>query len=179
LGAENLFREYLGRPAWRILRVATTGHHTSIILGAGMNISKNLKRAGFAAVAAALVATGALAGARYGQPSVTVVKNADGTGWAYGTLGGTRNSAFPGERLSCSIGRAVTLNSTGGEVKVTTVICVAVDKNGVSATCLSTKEEFADALNGLSNDGLIDFRFTGARCDSIAVYESSSLERKR
>jgi hypothetical protein len=120
-----------------------------------------------------------IGGARYGQPSVTVVKNADGTGWAYGTLGGTRNSAFPGERLSCSIGRAVTLNTTGGEVKVTTVICVAVDKNGVSATCLSTKEEFADALNGLSNDGLIDFRFTGARCDSIAVYESSSLERKR
>jgi hypothetical protein len=134
---------------------------------------------GLAALAATLCATGTIAGSRYGQPSVTVYKGSDGSGYAYGTLGGTRNSAFPGERLSCSVTRSVTQNSAGAEVKVTTVICTAVDKNGVSAVCLSSKEEFADLLNGLSSDGLIDFRFTGAQCTSIAVYESSSLERKR
>jgi len=144
-----------------------------------MKISMNAKRMGLAAVAAALCATGVLAGSRYGQPSVTIFKAADGSGYAYGTLGGTRNSAFPGEKLSCTVSRALTLNSAGGEVKVTTVVCSAIDRNGVTAACLSTKEEFADALNGLSNDGLIDFRFAGTQCTSIAVYESSSLERKR
>jgi hypothetical protein len=144
-----------------------------------MNISMNAKRMGLATVVAALCATGALAGSRYGQPSVTVFKGADGSGYAYGTLGGTRNSAFPGEKLSCTASRSITVNSAGAEVKVTTVLCTAVDRNGVSAVCVSSKEEFADALNGLSNDGLIDFRFQGAQCTSIAVYESSSLERKR
>jgi hypothetical protein len=131
------------------------------------------------ALATALVATGAMAGARYGQPSVTVLKNPDGSGRAYGTLGGTRNSAFPGERLSCTAARSVSLNAAGAEIKVTTVSCVAVDKNGQSAVCVSNKEEFADLLNGLSNDGLVEFVFTGVNCTALYVYESSSLERKR
>ena len=138
-----------------------------------------LNRAGLAGIAATLVATGAMAGSRYGSPSVTVFKAADGSGYAYGTLGGTRNSAFPAEKLMCSVGRALALNAAGSELKITTVVCSAVDKNGVAAACLSNKEEFADALNGASNDALIDFRFTGAQCTSISVYESSSVERKR
>jgi len=144
-----------------------------------MKFSMNAKRMGLVAVAAALCATGALAGSRYSQPSVTVLKNPDGSGRAYGTLGGTRNSAFPGERLSCTASRSVSLNSAGAEVKSTTMNCIAVDKNGLSAVCVSTKEEFADALNGLSNDGLIEFTYTGINCTAIYVYESSSLERKR
>jgi hypothetical protein len=145
-----------------------------------MKFSTKAIHAGMVAAAAALLATSALAGSRYGQPSVTVFKNADGSGQAYGTLGGTRNSAFPGEKLSCTASRSIVLNANGAEVKLTTVICVAVDKNGVSAVCSSAKEEYADLLNGLSNDGLIDFSFnSGGACTALAVYESSSLERKR
>jgi hypothetical protein len=144
-----------------------------------MKFSMNARSMGLAAVAATLCATGAVAGSRFGTPGVTIYKAADGSGYAYGTLGGTRNSAFPSERLSCTISRSVTQNAAGAEVKVTTVVCSAMDKNGVTAACVSSKEEFADALNGVSNDGLIDFRFTGGLCTSISVYESSSLERKR
>jgi hypothetical protein len=132
------------------------------------------------ALAATAFATAALAGARYALPSVTVIKNADGSGQAYGTLGGVRNSAFPGEKLSCTASRSVVLNAAGAEVKVTTVVCVAIDKNGVSAVCSSNKEEYADLLSGISNDSLIDFNFNAAgTCTNFAVYESSSLERKR
>ena len=144
-----------------------------------MKLSIHATRMGLAVVAAALCATGALAGARYGLPSVTVVKNADGSGRAYGTLGGTRNSAFPSEKLSCTVSRTSSVNLAGSEVKTTAVVCTATDKNRVTATCVSNKEEIADLLNGLSNDGLLEFSFTGATCTSIYVYESSSLERKR
>jgi hypothetical protein len=146
-----------------------------------MKVSANAKRVGLAAVAAVLCATGAIAGSRYGQPSVTIFKNADGSGQVYGTLGGTRNSAFPVENLKCSVSRQVVYSSTGAELlKVVRVNCDATDRNGVKASCTSGNEKYADALNGLSNDGLIDFSFgpTGA-CTALTVYESSSLERKR
>jgi hypothetical protein len=145
-----------------------------------MKSSIYLRHVGVAAVAATVLATGALAGARYGMPNVTITRNADGSGGAYGTLGGVRNSAFPGEKLSCTASRSVVLNAVGAEVKVTTVACVAIDKNGVSAVCTSNKEEVADLLIGVSNDSLIDFSFNAAgTCTNIAVYESSPLERKR
>ena len=144
-----------------------------------MKFSMNLRSVSLA-VAAAVLAGAAAAGARYSQPGVTVFKNADGSGQAYGTLGGTRNSAFPREKLSCTVSRALSANSAGAELKITTVVCTAIDKNGVSAVCTSSQEKFADALAGVANDGLIDFSFSSAgACTAITVYESSSLERKR
>jgi len=145
-----------------------------------MNSQSKGWRMGVTSVAA-LLATLAMAGSRYGQPSVTIFKNPDGSGQAYGTLGGTRNSAFPAERLSCSVSRTSVLSTTGAELmKLTQVVCTAVDKTGQLVTCVSGNEKYADALDGLANDGLIDFRFspTGA-CTALTVYESSSLERKR
>jgi hypothetical protein len=144
-----------------------------------MKLSMNAKGVSLA-LAAAVLATAAVAGARYADPSVTIVKNADGSGFAYGTIGGTRNSAFPGEKLQCTASRTSVISSAGAEVKVTQVLCSATDRNGVTASCTSTQEQYADALNGLANDGLIDFRFNAAgSCTGLAVYGSSSLERKR
>lgn len=138
-------------------------------------------RGGWLAFAAATLVTTAVAGSRYGQPSVTIFKNPDGSGQAFGTLGGTRNSAFPVEKLSCTVSRQVVYSSTGAELlKIATVACQATDRNGVTASCTSSNHQYADALDGLSNDGLIDFSFgpTGG-CTALTVYESSSLERKR
>jgi len=145
-----------------------------------MKFSMNVRSLSVA-VTAALLAGAAVAGSRYGQPSVSIFKNADGSGQVYGTLGGTRNSAFPVEKLSCTVSRQVVYSTAGAElVKIASVICQAVDKNGVTASCTSSNHAYADALAGLSNDGLIDFSFgANGACTALTVYESSSLERKR
>jgi len=132
------------------------------------------------AVSAILVSAIAMAGPRYSVPGVTIQKNADGSGQFYGTLGGTRNSTSAIERLSCSIDRTETDPSAPNPVRSTFVSCSARDKNNVSVSCISTQEDAADALAGLSNDGLLDIRYdVNGVCTSITVYESSSLERKR
>lgn len=133
-----------------------------------------------AAVAAAItVSAASIAGPRYSVPGVTILKNADGSGHAYGTLGGTRNSTSTVEWLSCTVSRSENF-SANPPSRSTVVSCSANDKNNVSVYCSSTLETLADALNGLANDGLIDlFYDANGTCTSISVYESSSLERKR
>lgn len=144
-----------------------------------MKSSMSMRGAGLA-LAAAILATAAVAGPRYSDPSVTIQRFSDGSGRAYGTLGGTRNSSYGLERLFCSASRTSSVSSSGAETKVTVVSCTAVDRNGVTATCVSTSEQYADALSGLANDGLVEFGFNASnQCTSLAVYESSSLERKR
>jgi hypothetical protein len=60
------------------------------------------------------------------------------------------------------------------------VVCVARDPNGVVASCSSNQPKFAVALDGVTNDSLIEFRYNAAgACTTIVVYESASLERKR
>jgi hypothetical protein len=147
-----------------------------------MKMRSTAQRAGAICTAAALAfaASAALAGPRYGDPGVTIIPSAEGGGWAYGTLGGTRNSTNRYEKLACTVSRTSATNAAGAEVKITSVTCTATDKNRVTATCVSSKEAFADALNGVSPTGLIDFRYNaGGSCTQITVYESSSLERKR
>ena len=144
-----------------------------------MKNSKSLQRAGIAAGAAALFATAALAGPRYSQPSVSIAKFADGGGHVMGTLGGVRNSASQVERLSCTVSRAESTSAGGQIVHTTLVSCAARDKNNLQATCTSTSDAFANALNGLSADGLIDFTYNSSgACTDITVYESASLEEK-
>lgn len=139
-------------------------------------------RAGHVAVAvsAFLVSSVVLAGPRYSVPGVTIDKYADGSGRFYGTLGGTRNSSNAIERLSCSVSRSEPNPAASNPVRSTFVSCGARDKRNVSVSCISTQESAADALAGLSNDGLLDVSYDArGNCTSITVYESSSLERKR
>ena len=130
--------------------------------------------------ACAVMVSAAYAGSRYGMPGVVITPNADGSGYAGGTLGAVRNSANTVERLSCTVTRTETTGGNGLPLQVSQVSCVARDANGVVASCVSTQEKFAAALNGVSNDSLIEFRYNAAgACTTINVYESASLERKR
>jgi hypothetical protein len=129
---------------------------------------------------ATLVSAAAIAGSRYNPPGVVITRNADGTGLASGTLGGTRNSSNNVERLSCVVVRTDMTSAAGVPSRSSTVSCIARDSASVSATCVSTLESHATALDGVSNDSLIEFRYDASgRCASITVYESASLERKK
>ena len=133
-----------------------------------------------AAIASSAGVSVALAGVRYGSPSVTIFSTSDGGGYAMGTLGGVRNSAGNRERLYCVVTRSETTNSSGVSVRSSTVTCGARDAADVSVTCVSTQEKHAVALNGVSNDSLIEFHYDPkGTCTNIWVYESASLERKR
>lgn len=133
-----------------------------------------------AALASAALASAAYAGIRYGQPSVSIHQATDGGGYAMGTLGGVRNSANTRERLACTVTRTETTTAAGVVRRATSVSCNARDGNNVVATCVSTQEKHAVALNGVSNDSLIEFHYDAAgTCTAIWVYESASLERKR
>jgi hypothetical protein len=132
-----------------------------------------------AAIASSAGVSVALAGVRYGSPSVTIFSTSDGGGYAMGTLGGVRNSAGTRERLYCAVTRSETTNSRGGLLQTTTVICGARSAANVSVTCISTQEKHGAALNGVSNDSLIEFHYDASgNCTNIWVYESASLERK-
>lgn len=130
--------------------------------------------------ACAAMASMAYAGIRYGQPSVSIYQASDGSGYAMGTLGGVRNSANTRERLACTVTRTESTTAAGVVRRSTSVSCSARDGNNVVATCVSTQEKHAVALNGVSNDSLIEFHHDAAgNCTTIWVYESASLERKR
>jgi hypothetical protein len=144
-----------------------------------MTFSSKGRRAGLVSAAVLMgIGAAALAGPRYSAPGVSIFKNADGSGQAYGTLGGTRNSSSPIERLACTVTR--TESAANPPVRTTLVTCSARDKNNVSVVCTSTDDAVGDSLSGLANDGLIDFRWNAnGVCTDVTVYESSSLERKR
>ena len=118
----------------------------------------------------------AFAGASYGQPGVFIGLSADGSGRAYGTLGGTRNSADVSERISCFVARTETTSGT----RSTSITCTARDTTRRSVSCTSTSAAVALGFNGSMSDGLIEFVWDAAgKCTNIIAYESSSLERKR
>jgi hypothetical protein len=147
-----------------------------------MKMQSTVRRAAAICAAAGLAfaASATLAGPRFGDPGVTITSSSDGGGRAYGTLGGTRNSTSPFEKLACTASRSIALNNAGSEVRNAIVSCTATDKNRVTVTCVSIKEALIDALNGVSADGLIEFSYNASgTCTQILVYESSSLERKR
>ncbi len=142
-------------------------------------------RAAVSLAAATLTCAGicssVLAGPRYTTPGVQILRFADNSGSAEGTLGGTRNSANTVERISCVVSRKENLSSAGALLsRETQVTCFARDADGRAAACSSESDTIANALNGLSNDGLLRFAFNSkAQCTDILVYASSSLERKQ
>ena len=131
------------------------------------------------AVCAALASATAFAGTHYSQPSVSITPASDGGGYAVGTLGGVRNSVNTRERLACTVTRTETTNAAGVASRSTVVSCLARDKDNLTASCVSRDERHAVALDGASNDSLIEFHYdAAANCTTLWVYESASLERK-
>jgi len=116
----------------------------------------------------------------YGRPGVEIFTDDTGAGYAMGTLGGTRNSADLNERLSCLVSRTESVSTSGAVTRSTSVNCSARDTARRTVSCTSTSDSMANALNGTSNDALIEIHFNASgQCTDIVVYESASLERKR
>jgi hypothetical protein len=122
----------------------------------------------------------AMAGAKYSVPGVVISRNADGSGYAEGTLGGVRNSTSTVERLRCLVKRTENVDSTGNVAgQVTFMSCLAINTNNEHVVCTSASDAVGNQLNGISSDSLITFYFDAAgTCTRVNVYSSSSLERK-
>lgn len=144
-----------------------------------MKFSMNGRRAGLvsAAVLMGFVST-AGAGPRYNVSGVVSI-TAEGTnGWRVeGTLGEVRNSTNDAHRLSCQVSRSETTSTSGTVTRSSSVVCQARNAER-SVICVSTSEALANALNGASNDALIELHMVGTSCKDIIVYESSGLIKK-
>jgi len=146
-----------------------------------MKTQSNGRRMGIASAAAVWVmvaGAAAYAGPRY-QVTGVVSITAEGTnGWRVeGTLGEVRNSSNDAHRLMCQQSRTEATSSSGSVVRTTVVVCQARNTER-TVTCLSTSAAIADALNGASNDALLELHISGTQCTDIIVYESSGLIKK-
>jgi hypothetical protein len=130
------------------------------------------------AVALGCVATAAVAGPRYQVTGIVRISDNGSGGWVVeGTLGEVRNSSNDAHRLYCQQSRSETTNASGTVTRSATVVCSARNTER-SVLCVSTSVPVADALNGVSNDALIELHITGSSCTNIIVYQSASTIRK-
>ena len=94
-----------------------------------------------------------------------------------GTLGEVRNSSNAAHYISCTQTRTEVLDANGSPSRTTRVTCSASNTER-SVICLSGSEAIANALNGVSNDALLELHISGSICKDIIVYESSGTIRK-
>jgi len=118
------------------------------------------------------------AGPRYNVPGVVSI-TVDGNGGlvVQGTLGEVRNSSGSVHSISCSQTRGEVINANGQISRSTMVICQARNTER-AVICVSSSEAIANALNGVSNDALLELHILGSSCQDIIVYESSGTIRK-
>jgi hypothetical protein len=123
-------------------------------------------------------ASAAAAGPRYNVPGVVRISPDANGGWVVeGTLGEVRNSPDNVHRISCLQTRTENLNADGMLVRTARVTCQASNTER-SVACMSSSEAVANALNGVSNDALLELHIVGSSCTDIVVYESSGMIRK-
>ena len=65
-----------------------------------------------------------------------------------------------------------------GLISRTTRVTCSASNAERSVMCLSGSEALANALNGVSNDALLEVHISGIICTDIIVYESSGTIRK-
>jgi hypothetical protein len=137
------------------------------------------RRAGLVSAAVLMgFVSATLAGPRYNVAGVVSITSEGANAWRVeGTLGEVRNSSNDLHRLSCQVSRTETTSSAGTVTRSSSVICQARNTER-SVICVSTSEAMANALNGASNDALIELHMVGASCKDIIVYESSGLIKK-
>jgi hypothetical protein len=118
------------------------------------------------------------AGSRYNVPGVVSI-TLDGNGnWVVeGSLGEVRNSSNDAHFISCTQTRSEVINAGGAISRTTRVTCQARNTER-SVMCVSGSEAVANALNGVSNDALLELHISGVTCTDIIVYESSGTIRK-
>jgi hypothetical protein len=117
------------------------------------------------------------AGPRYNVSGVVSISD-DGQGGLVveGTLGEVRNSSNDAHVISCLQTR--TEVEVGGLPSRTTRVTCQARNAERSVMCMSASEAVANALNGVSNDALLELHISGAICTDIVVYESSGTIRK-
>jgi hypothetical protein len=130
------------------------------------------------AVALGCAATAAVAGPRYLVPGIVRISDNGSGGWVVeGTLGEVRNSSSDLHRLYCQQSRTETTNAAGAVTRSSVVTCIARNTER-TVVCVSTAQPVADALNGVSNDALIELHISGSSCTNIIVYQSASTIKK-
>ena len=144
-----------------------------------MNKLSKGRRAGLVSAAVMMGrVTAALAGPRYNVAGVVSITSEGTNAWRVeGTLGEVRNSSNDLHRLSCQVTRNETTSTSGTVTRSSSVVCQARNTER-SVICVSTSEALANALNGASNDALIELHLVGSSCKDIIVYESSGLIKK-
>lgn len=99
--------------------------------------------------------------------AVTIVKNSDNSGYAYGVL----DPNLPGS-ITCARSEGVAYDSFSA---YTSVWCSANDGAGESAYCFTSNPDFAKAIQGLSDSGRVLFRWsTSGVCGAMQIVNSTS-----
>ncbi len=114
-----------------------------------------------------LVLTLALLGLPLASQAVTIVKNADNSGYAYGIFDPTLSGS-----ITCARSQGVAYD---GYSAYTSVWCSAYDGSGESAFCFTSDPEFAKAIQGLSDYGRLLFRWsTTGECGALQIANSTN-----
>lgn len=91
--------------------------------------------------------------------------------WAFGSLGGVRNSYDTTQVLACEISaRGDSING----------LCTATDANGATAFCTTTKPNMLEAIKSISDTSYVLFEWDAMlNCTAISVRNGSSYDPKR
>jgi hypothetical protein len=111
----------------------------------------------------------AIAGSKFpGNGSVTITKNADGSGTATGLLGYIYNVPTVNEFFGCQ------KYVTGG------MYCQAKNEAGVHVTCTSSSAFLGNAIGTMAPDVLVTLRWNASGvCTYISITHSSEFQDKQ
>ena len=124
--------------------------------------------------ALSLGAATAYAGAKFtGDYHVKISLSANGSGSASGYMGHIYNGDGTTEVIYCQ-------RTSWANVRPTLATCWAHDEAGATAFCRITSEFIVDALDMISPDARLYFRWNSSgECISISVTQSSEFEDKK
>jgi hypothetical protein len=125
--------------------------------------------------AGAVVAMTAYAGYKRVEP--VYVYSSGGTGYAYGNLSDTRNSADATQYISCYVALYLTQTGSMGSASYG---CQAENASGVSLSCYGTDPTVAQYISsGLKGDSYIYFSNNqNGYCTYIEIDQSSTIAPK-
>lgn len=99
--------------------------------------------------------------------AVTIVKNTDNSGYAYGVLDPSQSGS-----ITCARSQGIAYDSYSAYASVW---CSAYDGEGESACCFTSDPDFAKAIQGLSDYGRLLFRWsTSGECGALQIVNSTN-----
>jgi hypothetical protein len=113
----------------------------------------------------AMAGSAAVAGVRRFEP-VNVVRNSDNSGYAYGSIGSTRNETSTISHLTCQVSKS----GTGSLL----ASCSAVDAANDYAYCYSADPDFVRLIGAVGEGSYVNFSWdTSSKCTSYTNEVSS------